>query len=194
MTMQAFQSWTDIIIMLVLLIAYVLTFIAQRNTIKAKNETILAMGETLKALESQIGAVKSITDVQTSSFTTYREMINIDDLKKHHEWQVEWEVTQKMEVLIKEIINEETFLPKAAQLIKDDVYKFCFANLRFVMYVFRQNNSSNDTIKKTVNAFFPESKWVEKVFLEDIEHFRASRPTHESLPDIQKNLPEGSNS
>ena len=38
-TMEVFQSWADIVIMLVIAIAYIITYIAQRNQIKSLTET-----------------------------------------------------------------------------------------------------------------------------------------------------------
>lgn len=187
--MQIFQSWIDIVIMFLLLIAYIITYIAQRNVIAAKNETIKANGETIASLKSQIEGLKSLTDSQNSSISTYKEMINIEDLQKHYDWKVEYGVNKEVDRLTKEIITEKNFVAKAAELISHDLYKTVFGSMSFALYVFKKNNSSDEIIKVTVETFFNKNQWIHNIFQEEMTKFRSANPSSGSLPATQTTQP-----
>ena len=79
--MEIFQSWANIAIPSAILIAYIATYIHQRNVIKSKNETI-------EDLKTQVAAANSINNMQGTSFNMYKDMYKLSDLKEHIELQV----------------------------------------------------------------------------------------------------------
>ena len=180
--MQVFQSWADIVIMAVIAVAYIVTAIAQVRTIKAQKATI-------HALETQIGAAKTITDMQTSSFTTYKEMLRLEDINQHIDIQVSIKlkeaVNSVMADMAEDLAKDSKILERAAKIISDDLYKFCFANMKFMLYIFAYNNTSDEVIKRTVQMFFPQHAGVEKILLEEMAKLRANNSINISSPEKQ---------
>lgn len=61
--MQIFQSWADIVIMLVLSIAYIVTFIAQRNQIKVLKDNIKSHSDLMNSQKIHIETYKRLFDL-----------------------------------------------------------------------------------------------------------------------------------
>lgn len=66
--MQIFQSWADIVIMAVIAIAYILTFIAQKNQIRI--------------LKGNIKAHSDLTNSQSVHIAAYTSLFDLDKLEK----------------------------------------------------------------------------------------------------------------
>ena len=73
---QLFQSWAETVLMLILAIAYIITYIVQRNTIKRQKDQIESIVETNKS-------AKGLTDIQSSHIDTYQKMFDINKLDQY---------------------------------------------------------------------------------------------------------------
>jgi len=81
--MQAFQSWADIVIMLVLAIAYIITFIVQKNQIKALKETSKAHAELTQSQSVHIGTYKNLfKPEELESFIKMKVELKLEDSSK----------------------------------------------------------------------------------------------------------------
>ncbi|SRR6266536_2753601 len=180
--MEIFQSWADIVIMIVIAIAYVWTYIAQRNAINAKNETI-------KSLESQISVAKSLTEIQSANFQTYREMLKLTDIQQHINIQVSIQLSEAVDKVISEtgvaLAKDSKILDRAVELLSKDTMMFGFRGLGFVLYILKRNNINDDGIKWTAKTFYPENPYVETILLEEMTKFRAEHPNGISEPEKQ---------
>lgn len=85
--MQLFQSWIDIIIMLVVSIAYIITFIAQRNQIRVLKETIQSHSE--------------LTSSQATYIETFKKMFNPTDMEAFMNLKIEQAVINTKEEINK---------------------------------------------------------------------------------------------
>lgn len=85
--MQIFQSWIDIIIMLVVSISYIITFIAQRNQIRVLKETIQSHSE--------------LTSSQATHIETFKKMFNPTDMEAFMNLKIEQVITNTKEEINK---------------------------------------------------------------------------------------------
>lgn len=179
--MQVFQSWADIVIMLVLAIAYVITFIAQRNQINALNGTIEALKKTNEE------SVK-LTSAQSDHIRTYKEMININDISQYIEMQVGLKVNESLDIISKNVTDQlinDNFWENVANHITEDLRRMHASNFIFIIYIIKKNNLSNEKIKIMVDTFFPNHLWIYDVILEKLPEFDHIKPNRVSEPERQ---------
>ncbi|MBP8114533.1 MAG: hypothetical protein KAY50_04190 [Chitinophagaceae bacterium] len=93
--MQVFQSWADIVIMLVLAIAYIVTFIAQRNQIRVLRETAQSHAD--------------LTNSQSVHIDAFKNMFKPDELEKFIKIKVDVGISESNNKL-KEYEEENTKL------------------------------------------------------------------------------------
>ena len=180
--MEIFQSWADIVIMLVIAIAYVWTTVAQQKVINAKNETI-------KSLQAQIDAAKTLTDIQGTNFNTYRDMIKLNDIQQHIDIKVSVQLSDAVDRVIKDtahiMATDSKIFERVVKEINEDTLKFGFRGLNFVVYVIQKNNFTDEGIKWLVKAFYPDNPGVETLLLREMTKFRAEQTNRISEPEKQ---------
>lgn len=180
--MEVIQSWGYPIIILALTLSNILfvkTLKREIKSIKSRNEELERTNKA--SLELSDGSIKQ--------FTMYKEIVNVDELMAHFGWKVEAKVNEEIEHIKKEVLNPEILAKLMANDVNKQLAEYCLDNLRFVVYVMINNNTSEEGIKRTVAKFFPRSPWVEKMIKDEIQRFNEREPN----PDVksietQKNL------
>ena len=74
--MELFQSWADTVLMIILFIAYIVTFFVQRTT-------ITKLKEQIDVIEKAINAGKTLTDMQAGHIDTYKKIVDIKDIDQY---------------------------------------------------------------------------------------------------------------
>jgi len=92
MNTELFKSWADIGVMLLLAIAYIITFVVQKNLIKAKNETIEDLKVRNQELERTAKASLGVASERTKDVEVFKEMYNPELLKQYVSMNIKVEV------------------------------------------------------------------------------------------------------
>ncbi len=179
--MQLFQSWADVVIMFVLAVAYIITFIVQRNT-------IISLKDRLSGLSQTNSASAELTSSLAENIKVYKEMFKLEDINEHINIQVSLRTQEKMDDIIRDVTksvrSDANFWAQAIEWISDDLKSFNTSNFIFLMYVIKKNKMSEKKIMDLVETFFPNHLWVYKEIIDRLPDFLPnSNDTYE--PDKQ---------
>lgn len=139
--MEIFQSWADIVIMLVIAIAYIWTTIAQNRVIQAKNQTIEALVKKNEEFERLNKSTLNFASETSNSVKLYKEMFAPELLEQYTKMQITVEVNKvkdeaakkadsdkymidTMNDHINEAVNYLTFLLYERKYTKDEKIQF----------------------------------------------------------------------
>jgi hypothetical protein len=127
--MQIFQSWVDIVIMLVLAFAYIVTFIAQRNVIKSKNEAIGDLTLRSQELERTSRTSLSVASERSKDIELFKEMYNKDLLKQYLQMNINVEVNK-----VKAVAEQQSAEDKKMIETMNDYLNEGISYIAFMLY------------------------------------------------------------
>lgn len=156
MNATIFQSYADDVIMIVLAIAYIITFIAQRNTIVTQKDAIEAIKTKLETFEKINNASLSLTQNQSAHIESYQKMVDIS--------QIETFTNIKATAMLQDLLANETVIMEKFKEIGESIMnqELLNQNVEYIQYirflVIETYRFDKAGLEVFVDNFFPKNK------------------------------------